>query len=197
MGKRRGTGKAGLPDWHLWVEVSKTVSPLHPPRHGLPSLDNEPLPLPAVQPPPADARPARFLPSMPPYQSTGRPAKGPSAGIEPGLKQRVQRGRIEIDGTLDLHGMRQVEAHAALNRYIKARWARGDRTLLVITGKGLKKLGDDAAVIVERGVLRAMLPVWLSEPGLAPLIAGWDVAAQGHGGDGAFYVRLRREREYR
>jgi DNA-nicking Smr family endonuclease len=46
-------------------------------------------------------------------------------------------------------------------------------------------------------VLRAMLPVWLSEPGLAPLVAGWDTAAQGHGGDGAFYVRLRRERDYR
>ncbi len=121
----------------------------------------------------------------------------PRAGIEPNLKQRVQRGRVEIDGTIDLHGMRQVEAHAALTRFIHARSARGDRTLLVITGKGLKKLGDDAAVIIERGVLRAMLPIWLSEPKLAPLVAGWDVAAQHHGGDGAFYVRLRRERDYR
>ena len=89
------------------------------------------------------------------------------------------------------------QAHAALTRFIHARASRGDRTLLVITGKGLKKLGDDAAVIIERGVLRAMLPIWLSEPTLAPLVSGWDVAAQGHGGDGAFYVRLRRERDYR
>lgn len=197
MGKRRGTGKAGLPDFHLWVEVSKTVSPLKPVRPIMPRLDDEPLPLPSALPPAPAPKPARFMPAMPSYQSDGRPGRRPAEGIEPGIKQRVQRGRIEIDGTLDLHGMRQVEAHAALNRYIKARWARGDRTLLVITGKGLKKLGDDAAVIVERGVLRAMLPVWLSEPGLAPLVAGWDVAAQGHGGDGAFYVRLRRERDYR
>jgi DNA-nicking Smr family endonuclease len=63
--------------------------------------------------------------------------------------------------------------------------------VLVITGKGLKKLERDAAVIVERGVLRAMLPLWLSEADIAPLIAGWDSAAQGHGGEGAFYVRLR------
>ena len=108
------------------------------------------------------------------------------------MKKRLQRGTLEIDGTIDLHGMRQVEAHAALSRFIHARVARGDRTLLVITGKGLKKLDRDAAVIVEAGVLRSMLPIWLSEPNLAPLVAGWDAAAQGHGGDGAFYVRLRR-----
>jgi DNA-nicking Smr family endonuclease len=86
--------------------------------------------------------------------------------------------------------MRQSEAHAALRRFIAARVARGDRTVLVITGKGLKKLDD--LTIVDRGVLRTMLPIWLSEPGLAPLVAGWDISAQGHGGEGAFYVRLRR-----
>ena len=192
MSKRRSDGKGQLPDWHLWLEVSQTVSPLRPHRP-IVNMDTEPLPIPAV---PAPKR-HRMLPALPPYQSSGRPAKLPRAGIEPNLKQRLQRGREEIDGTIDLHGMRQVEAHAALTRFILSRSARGDRTLLVITGKGLKKLGDDAAVIVERGVLRAMLPIWLSEPKLAPLVAGWDTAAQGHGGDGAFYVRLRRERDYR
>jgi DNA-nicking Smr family endonuclease len=195
MSKRRD-GKPRLPDWHLWFEVSKTVAPLRPARAPLVDLEAEPLPLPSQPLPPP--KPHRLLPAMPPYQSDGRPGrKPPRPGIEPNLKQRLMRGREEIDGTIDLHGMRQVEAHAALSRFIHARHARGDRTLLVITGKGLKKLGDDAAVIVERGVLRQMLPLWLTEPALAPLVAGWDVAAQGHGGDGAFYVRLRRERDYR
>ena len=194
MAKRRSDGKGQLPDWHLWHEVSQTVTPLRPPRKIL-NLDNEPLPMPA---PPVPLKKHRLRPAMPSYQSDGRPGnKPPRPGIEPNLKQRLQRGREEIDGTIDLHGMRQVEAHAALTRFIHARSARGDRTLLVITGKGLKKMGDDAAVIVERGVLRAMLPLWLTEPNLAPLVAGWDTAAQGHGGDGAFYVRLRRERDYR
>ncbi len=193
MAKRRSDGKGQLPDWHLWHEVSQTIAPLRPPRRML-NLDAEPLPIPAVQKP----KTHRLMPVMPSYQSDGRPGKKPPRpGIEPNLKQRLQRGREQIDGTIDLHGMRQVEAHAALTRFIMARSARGDRTLLVITGKGLKKLGDDAAVIVERGVLRAMLPVWLTAPNLAPLVAGWDSAAQGHGGDGAFYVRLRRERDYR
>jgi len=195
MAKRRSDGKGQLPDWHLWLEVRQTVSPLRPQRP-IVNLESEPLPLPSAAPPPRP-KTHRLVPVMPPYQSDGRPGKKPRAGIEPNLKQRLQRGREEIDGTIDLHGMRQVEAHAALTRFIHARSARGDRTLLVITGKGLKKLGDDAAVIVERGVLRAMLPIWLTEPNLAPLVAGWDTAAQGHGGDGAFYVRLRRERDYR
>lgn len=195
MSKRRD-GKPKLPDWHLWFEVSKTVSPLRPARQPIVDLGDEPLPLPA-SPPAPKLKPPRPAPVMPSYQSDGRPGKKPRAGIEPNLKQRLMRGREDIDGTIDLHGMRQVEAHAALTRFIHARYARGDRTLLVITGKGLKKLSDDAAVIIERGVLRQMLPIWLTEPNLGPLVAGWDAAAQGHGGDGAFYVRLRRDREYR
>lgn len=195
MSKRRD-GKPKLPDWHLWFEVSKTVSPLRPVRQPIVDLGDEPLPLPASPPAPR-LKPPRPAPAMPSYQSDGRPGKKPRAGIEPNLKQRLMRGREDIDGTIDLHGMRQVEAHAALTRFIHARYARGDRTLLVITGKGLKKLSDDAAVIIERGVLRQMLPIWLTDPNLAPLVAGWDAAAQGHGGDGAFYVRLRRDREYR
>jgi DNA-nicking Smr family endonuclease len=120
------------------------------------------------------------------------PAADPRRSIEPKLRRKLMRGRIDIDGTLDLHGMRQTEARSALIRFLTARYARGDRTILVITGKGLKKVDGDGTRIVERGVLRAMLPAWLAEPVLAPLIAGWDSAAQGHGGEGAFYVRLRR-----
>ena len=78
-----------------------------------------------------------------------------------------------------------------MQRFVLARVERRhDRTILVITGKGLKKTDD--MQILDRGVLRAMLPIWLSEPALAPFIAGWDMAAQAHGGEGAFYVRLRR-----
>lgn len=184
-----------LPDWHLWAEVARTVSPLKPQRQKkLVELAGGPLPLP-VPAPGTPAQPGRVAPlAMPSYQPDGRPGRPPRGQlIEPKMRRRLGRGQIEIDGTIDLHGMRQAEAHAALSRFVHARAARGDRTLLVITGKGLKKLDGDASVIVERGVLRAMLPLWLGQPELAPLVAGWDVAAQGHGGEGAFYVRLRRE----
>ena len=184
--------KRQLADWHLWAEVARTVSPLHPKRPRLlMSMAEGPLPVPPAAPP----KPRRIphLP-MPSYQPDGKPGPTPRGQvIEPKMRRRLGRGQIEIDGTIDLHGMRQAEAHAALTRFIHARAARGDRTLLVITGKGLKKVDGDAAIIVERGVLRSMLPVWLGQPDLAPLVSGWDVSAQGHGGEGAYYVRLRRE----
>jgi DNA-nicking Smr family endonuclease len=185
MSKRRDEGPA---DFHLWTEVAATVRPLkrarRKPAQQVPAE-------PAAAPPPRPRKPAAVN-IMPPYRSDGRPSRPPGHGIEPTMRKRLQRGTLEIDGKIDLHGMRQVEAHRALSRFIHRSVSRGDRTVLVITGKGLKKLGADAAVIIETGVLRSMLPMWLSEPALAPLVAGWDVAAPAHGGEGAFYVRLRR-----
>src|SRR5690606_1388204 len=180
-----------LPDFHLWHEVAATITPLVRARLAPASRPGEHA-LPAPAGPDTKPRKAPFARTMPSYQSAGLPGRPPGRGIEPKRRRKLQRGRIEIEATLDLHGMRQAEARAALARFLHARVARGDRTVLVITGKGLKKLGPDAAVIVEAGVLRSMLPVWLAEESLAPIIAGWEPAAQGHGGEGAFYVRLRR-----
>jgi DNA-nicking Smr family endonuclease len=187
MARRAGPKKP--PDFHLWEEVAGTVLPLRPRRRRR-KVEDAPLPLPPAE----NLAPKRpRIIAMPPYQSPGTPSAGPSyPAIEPGLKRKLQRGRVEIDYTLDLHGMRQDEAYAALRRTLDARSARGDRTLLVITGKGLKKLRDDPTTIVERGVLRTMLPIWLATPELAPLVAGWDVSHQSHGGEGAWYVRLKR-----
>lgn len=181
---KRG-GKAELPDVHLWTEVTRTVSPLPRRRVRTPEPDAAPPPEPRPAP--------RTFPSFPSYQAPPQRAeRDERPRIEPKLRRKLMRGRIEIDATLDLHGMRQNEARAALNRFLTARWARGDRTILVITGKGLKKLDAEGTQIIERGVLRSMLPGWLSEPALAPIVAGWDFSAQMHGGEGAFYVRLRR-----
>jgi DNA-nicking Smr family endonuclease len=192
MSKRISRSKPALKDWHLWTEVKRTIRPLRPELEQ--ALVDEPLPIPAAKQPPVFSKSAKWAgPALPAYRpSVAAPRTEPGQVIEPGMRRRLVRGQIDIDGTIDLHGMRQAEARAALQRFVLARAARGDRTVLVITGKGLKKIDDNT--IVERGVLRSMLPIWLGEPTLAPLIAGWDVSAQGHGGEGAYYVRLRRAR---
>jgi DNA-nicking Smr family endonuclease len=186
MARPGGGKKPPLPDFHLWTEVTETLLPLKP-RRRLRLADPLPLP-PASLPKPKSPKFA----AMPSYQSPQSPGATPIGVIEPRLRQKLGRGRVPIDGTLDLHGMRQDEAYAALVRYVSSRSARGDRTILVITGKGLKKVNGDPTTIVERGVLRTMLPIWLNSPELIPLVAGWDQSAQGHGGEGAWYVRLRR-----
>jgi DNA-nicking Smr family endonuclease len=187
MSRTGGGKKPPLADFHLWTEVTETLLPLRPRRRVRLAA---PLPLPPAEPP-APKRPRINI--MPAYQSPQSPAKPPIGVIEPRLRQKLGRGQVPIDGTLDLHGMRQDEAFAALYRYVRARASRGDRTILVITGKGLKKVNGDPTTIVERGVLRTMLPIWLNSPDLAPLVAGWDQSAQGHGGEGAWYVRLKRQ----
>lgn len=180
-------------DFHLWTAVASTVDPLR--RKGLLKLGTGPLPVaePAAtvtKPPPTRQTPRK--PFLPPYQAPLPSAALPEKAVDPSIRRKLGRGRIEIDGTIDLHGMTQNEARGALHRYLHARVGRGDRTILVITGKGLKTDNDYIAAMSERGILRTMLPIWLSEPGLAPLVSGWSVAARGHGGEGAWYVRLRR-----
>jgi DNA-nicking Smr family endonuclease len=182
-------------DFHLWTAVASTVDPLR--RKGLLKLNATPLPLPQDEPPPKASKPppgkpAPRQPFLPPYQAPLPPTPRGEKGVDPSIRKKLGRGRIEIDGRIDLHGMTQAEARAALHRYLHARWGRGDRTVLVITGKGARTDDDYIAAMSERGILRTMLPIWLSEPSLAPLVSGWSVAARGHGGEGAWYVRLRR-----
>ncbi len=182
-------------DFHLWTSVAETVEPLR--RKGLLKHGSGTLPMPEAEPEPIVKAPPRPLktgkPFLPPYQAPPQPAAFVEKHVDPAIHKKVRRGRIDIDGKIDLHGMTQAEARETLRRFIGARAARGDRTVLVITGKGARTDNDYIAAMTERGILRTMLPIWLSEPGLSHLISGWSVAARGHGGEGAWYVRLRRQ----
>jgi DNA-nicking Smr family endonuclease len=189
-------GSRRLPhDFHLWTSVAETVEPLR--RKGLLRLGTGALPMPEPEPEPLVKAPPKPLkagkPFLPAYQAPTAPMQVLEKGVDPAIHKKVRRGRIEIDGKIDLHGMTQAEARDTLRRFIGARAARGDRTILVITGKGVKTDNDYIAAMTERGILRTMLPIWLSEPGLSNLVSGWSVAARGHGGEGAWYVRLRRQ----
>lgn len=187
-------GKKGLVrDFDLWTAVGRTVDPLHRRKSADPRLaldqgaeDKTLEPVPA----PRFARPV--LPSERPLIKASQIAPSQKL-IEPNLKRRLARGHEPIDATLDLHGMTQIQAHSALEGFIARSLARGDRTLLVITGKGIKKTGY--LQLGHKGVLRDMVPLWLNAPAFAPFIAGIDPAHRQHGGGGALYVRLKRRRE--
>ena len=105
------------------------------------------------------------------------------------LRQRVARGRTAIDARLDLHGMTQKQAHAALLYFLQQAQANDAKVALVVTGKGL---GSAAAAASERGVLRRQVPLWLSLPEFRRFIVSFEQAHVGHGGEGALYLRLRR-----
>src|SRR6202012_2110092 len=103
-------------------------------------------------------------------------------------KQQLARGRTPIDVRIDLHGMTQAQAHAALAHFLRRAQHDGAKFALVVTGKGTRS-GDS-----ERGVLRRQVPHWLRLPDLRDVVLGFEEAHVTHGGEGALYVRLKRMR---
>jgi len=174
----------------LWTGFTRSITPLRPVKSAKPSAKpgakSSATPSAAGAPSPSPARPRAVAPREAP------PAAPPLAPLGRRLKQRVARGREPIDARIDLHGMTQHEAHAALLRFLHRAQANGAKTALVVTGKGKSAAHRDAAH--ERGVLKRQVPLWLALPEFRPLIVGFDDAHVGHGGEGALYVRLRRGR---
>lgn len=110
-------------------------------------------------------------------------------GVDRRTADRLRRGKLPIDATLDLHGYRQIDAMMALFSAIEGASARAQRKLLVITGKGtFDRPGAD------RGVLKRQLPHWLNDPRIRDRVLAFSPARPEHGGGGAFYVLLRRPR---
>jgi DNA-nicking Smr family endonuclease len=110
--------------------------------------------------------------------------------------RKIRGGRMEIEARVDLHGMRQDEAHAALRAFLMRCHGRGMRFVLVITGKGRSPASGDtiAAYEGERGILRRNVPRWLEEPDVRNIVVSYTTAAIRHGGEGALYVHLRSSR---
>lgn len=106
---------------------------------------------------------------------------------------KMARGKLVPEARIDLHGMTLAEAHPALRDFILMSHDMGRRLVLVITGKG--KIRDDYAPMpVRQGVLRHQVPQWLNLPPLRALVLQIRPAHLKHGGEGAYYVYLRRQR---
>ena len=106
---------------------------------------------------------------------------------------KLKKGKLEPEDTLDLHGMTLETAFPALSSFISRAHSTQKRLVLVITGKG-KNTDPGYAVPQRNGVLRSQVPIWLKEPRLSSLVLQIERAHHRHGGLGAFYIYLRRNR---
>ena len=106
------------------------------------------------------------------------------AGVDRATAERLRRGRRAIEARLDLHGMTQPEAHRALQGFVSGSRAAGRRCVLVITGHGRS----------SGGILKSAVPRWLHEPDLRRDVLAIAPARPQHGGAGALYLLLRKER---
>ena len=117
-------------------------------------------------------------------------------GLDRRSSERLKRGQLPIDARLDLHGMTQEAARAALDRFVVEGRRRGFRAVLVITGKGVRKLAEPEEAWGRPiiGVLRREVPRWLNERPNREAVLAFTEAQPQHGGGGALYVLLRRQR---
>jgi len=111
--------------------------------------------------------------------------RGDHAGIDRSTRRRLSQGQLAIEGRLDLHGMTAAQAERHLSGFINNAIAAEKRCVLVITGKGAN----------NRGVLKRLVPMWLTSPPLAAKVLALSQATPSDGGDGALYVMLRRRRQ--
>ncbi|HYF23246.1 MAG TPA: Smr/MutS family protein [Caulobacteraceae bacterium] len=164
----------------LWASVARTVRP----RPGVvpPEAPSEPSAAAPAAPLPAEAAPAApTRPPRPPHY----PVPVPPDPLEPNRQRRLTRERDRIDARIDLHGFGQFEAEDRLKEFLRGCHARGLRSVLVITGKGA----------YGAGVIRSRFPEWLADPAMREIVAGLGPAHRRHGGEGAFYVALKRRRD--
>jgi DNA-nicking Smr family endonuclease len=190
MSKRDGNRRRVLSQDErvLWSTVTRSIAPL---RDETLESDVETEPALAEKPRLA-ARKAKPVAAPTPAKSAppGPPQLTPQfAPLGRRMRRSVARGKEAIDGKLDLHGLTQSEAHAALLRFLRQASAREARLVLIITGKGARS-GDG-----ERGVLKRQVPQWLALPEFRSFVIGFEDAGVRHGGEGALYVRLRRMRD--
>jgi DNA-nicking Smr family endonuclease len=179
-------------DRRIWSRVTGTVTPPRKRKAArvqtdaahvevmaqvLSALETRPAPKPLPKRKTTPAAPlAQTRPASP------RPAAAPE-DVEPNRKRRLTRERDPIEARIDLHGFGRFEAEDQLRGFLTASQARGMRAVLVITGQG--RLGG--------GVIRAAFAEWMHAPALRSVVSGYTVAHQRHGGNGAFYVTLRRK----
>lgn len=107
--------------------------------------------------------------------------------------RKLTQGKGKPEGRIDLHGMTLDQAHPALIDFILRAQAAGKRTVLVITGKG-KRRDDYGSIPVRQGILRHQVPAWLRLPPMGQAVLQITPAHLRHGGEGAYYVTLRRNR---
>lgn len=189
----RGTGskvRALAPDEAaLWKRVIATVKPLNSAR-----VPARPAAAAAVAPNvvPAEEVKARAATKQTrTTRPTPPPVPAPPQTLDGSWDRKLGRGMVAPESSIDLHGHTLASAYDLLDRGLDAAIRRGDRVLLLITGKPPRPESERPHA---RGAIRAAVGDWLAASRHADRIAAVRSAHPRHGGSGALYIVLRRPR---
>lgn len=170
----------------LWARVIASVRPAaaRPPA----ATGAAPEPAPPLTPP----VPARAAASPVPARTRSAPP-GPGTTLDGQWDRKLAGGRIDPDTVVDLHGHTLDTAYARLDTALADAIARGDRVLLLVTGRPPRAESERPHA---RGRIRAAVGDWIAASRHAARIAAVRPAHPRHGGAGALYIILRRPRRH-
>jgi DNA-nicking Smr family endonuclease len=172
----------------LWKRVIESVRPLSPVKAAPAAKPVPPVKAAPVTPPlpkPAAVRPAQPVQRKPPAPVR----KEASDTLDGSWDRRLSRGLVSPETSIDLHGHNLASAYDRLDFGLAQAIARGDRVLLLITGKPPRPESERPHA---RGAIRAAVGDWLASSRHADRIAAVRAAHPRHGGTGALYIVLRR-----
>ena len=113
------------------------------------------------------------------------------------LTRRLKKGGILIDKKIDFHGLSLQEAKSKFIITIDECFYLKKRCLLFITGKGaIKKTDHEKQTRLYYGKIRENFKMWVNEKSIATKILSVVPADPAHGGDGAFFVYLRKKTKF-
>lgn len=167
----------------LWARVIATVTPI--------KREKPVTPAAPIAPPPVEVAPkvrGRVPPLRQPLPKSPEP-RAPT--LDGAWDRRLSRGLVAPESSIDLHGHTLSSAYAMLDEGLDRAISRGDRLLLLITGKPPR---PDSERPHARGAIRAAVGDWLAASRHAHRIAAVRNAHPRHGGQGALYIVLRRDR---
>jgi DNA-nicking Smr family endonuclease len=172
----------------LWARVLASVTPLRPaPAPGLPPVTlAEPVATPALR-----KVKGRVPPPKPSTPAVKPAATHAAATLDASWDRRLARGLVAPDRTVDLHGETLASAYTRLHAALDGAVASGDRVLLLVTGRPPRPESERPHA---RGAIRAAVSDWLAASRHADRIAAVRGASPRHGGAGALYIVLRRDR---
>ena len=113
------------------------------------------------------------------------------------LKKGIKKGSFHIDKKIDFHGKTLLESEEKFNNTIIESYNSGQRCLLFVTGKGLfksKNHKESDKPQLYHGIIRSSFIEWARSKKFSKYILSFEQASIEHGGDGAFYVYLRKNK---
>ncbi|MHA6332752.1 Smr/MutS family protein [Qipengyuania sp. CAU 1752] len=177
-----------------WETLAATVDPIDPARkvNSKPRSAANSSPVVAGKPLQPGKKPAARAPD--PAPSIPRTARRISAPghLDSYWDRRLKSGEIPPDLSLDLHDHGLDAAYSRLMDGMEQAHSLGARVVLIVTGRS--RPVDPADRSTKRGAIRAKILDWLAASEHGAQIAAIRKAHRRHGGEGALYVVLRRQR---